>query len=79
MYPSDAVERFVRATGPAHDEIRAEMAADADEHGFPIIGPESGALLHVPRERDGRPTGLRVRIGVWLLGVVVPPGDAGRG
>jgi len=42
---SDHARRYVRETGPQHDEIQAEMAAHADEHGFPIIGPDAGGLL----------------------------------
>jgi caffeoyl-CoA O-methyltransferase len=45
MYLSEDAARFVRATGPDHDEIQAEMAAYADEHGFPIIGPDAGGVL----------------------------------
>jgi len=38
-------QRFLRATGPTHDEIQQEMAKYADEHGFPIIGPDAGGVL----------------------------------
>jgi predicted O-methyltransferase YrrM len=37
--------RFVRAVGPSHDPVQERMAAYADEHGFPIIGPEAGGVL----------------------------------
>lgn len=43
----DDLARFVRATGPAHDEIQAEMADYADERGFPIVGPEVGGTLRL--------------------------------
>ena len=42
---SEQAKRYVRETGPQHDEIQREMAAHADEHGFPIIGPDAGGLL----------------------------------
>ena len=43
----DDLARFVRTTGPAHDEIQAEMADYADERGFPIVGPEVGGTLRL--------------------------------
>jgi predicted O-methyltransferase YrrM len=43
----DDLARFVRATGPDHDPIQAEMADYADEHGFPTIGPGPGAVLRL--------------------------------
>lgn len=45
MYVSDEVRRFLRATGPTHENIQEEMATYADERGFPIIGPEAGGVL----------------------------------
>jgi predicted O-methyltransferase YrrM len=42
--PDDATA-FLRAVNPSHDAIQREMAAYADEHGFPIIGPQAGGLL----------------------------------
>jgi predicted O-methyltransferase YrrM len=47
MVLSDDVARFVRATGPDHDGIQEEMAAHAEEHGFPIIGPDAGGVLRL--------------------------------
>ncbi|WP_101297695.1 O-methyltransferase [Halegenticoccus soli] len=47
MVLPDDVSRFVRATGPEHDEIQAEMAAYARENGFPVIGPEAGGVLRL--------------------------------
>ncbi|KPN31149.1 putative O-methyltransferase [Halolamina pelagica] len=43
----ETVERYVRATGASHSEIQAEMADYADENGFPIIGPDAGAVLRM--------------------------------
>ncbi|MFW5911142.1 MAG: O-methyltransferase [Halolamina sp.] len=43
----DAIQRYVRATGPSHSEIQSEMAAYADEHDFPIVGPDAGAVLRL--------------------------------
>lgn len=43
-YIDETAERFVRATGPTHDEIHEAMAAHADEHDFPIIGPDAGGV-----------------------------------
>jgi predicted O-methyltransferase YrrM len=43
----DDLARFVRATGPDHDPIQAEMADYADEHGFPTIGSGPGAVLRL--------------------------------
>jgi len=52
---SDALQRYVRATGADHSEIQAEMADYADEHGFPIIGPDAGAVLRLlARVTDAR-------------------------
>lgn len=46
---------FLRAVSPAHDEIQQEMAAYADDHGFPIIGAEAGGLLRsVARTADAQ-------------------------
>lgn len=45
MYLSETAQRYLRATGPKHDEIQAEMADFAAEEGFPIIGPDAGGLL----------------------------------
>jgi len=45
MYLSEQASQYLRATGPAHDEIQQEMAAHADEHDFPIIGPDAGGAL----------------------------------
>ena len=39
--------RFLRATAPDHTPVQAEMADLAEEWGFPIIGPESGAVLRL--------------------------------
>lgn len=43
----ESLERFVRATGPTHDAVQTEMVAYAEEHGFPIIGPDAGAVLRL--------------------------------
>jgi caffeoyl-CoA O-methyltransferase len=45
MYLSEQADRYVRATGPTHDDLQREMAAHADAHGFPIIGPDAGGVL----------------------------------
>ncbi|WP_410764804.1 O-methyltransferase [Haloferax sp. DFSO60] len=44
---TDDTRRFLTATAPEHDEVQAEMAAYAAEHGFPIIGPEAGGFLRL--------------------------------
>ena len=44
---TDATERFLAATAPEHTATQAEMAELADEWGFPIIGPEAGAVLRL--------------------------------
>jgi len=44
---SDPAERFLAATAPEHTATQAEMAELADEWGFPIIGPEAGAVLRL--------------------------------
>ncbi|WP_435125250.1 O-methyltransferase [Halobaculum sp. D14] len=46
VLPSD-VSRFVRAAGPEHTDVQARMAAFADEHDFPSIGAEAGAVLRL--------------------------------
>jgi len=46
MLPDDLLA-FLRATGPRHDDVQAEMAAYADDHGFPIIGPDAGGVLRL--------------------------------
>lgn len=43
----ESLERFVRATGPAHHAVQEEMVAYAEEHSFPIIGPDAGAVLRL--------------------------------
>ncbi|XVH31042.1 O-methyltransferase [Haloferacaceae archaeon DSL9] len=47
MVLSDDRSRFARAIGPDHTPIQDEMAAYADEHGFPIIGPTAGSVLRL--------------------------------
>ncbi|WP_411963304.1 O-methyltransferase [Haloferax sp. YSMS24] len=44
---TDETRRFLAATAPEHDEIQAEMAAYAEQNGFPIIGPEAGGVLRM--------------------------------
>jgi predicted O-methyltransferase YrrM len=44
---SDTVRRYLRAVGPDHDPIQAEMAEHAAEQGFPIVGPEAGGVLRL--------------------------------
>ncbi|MFC6825729.1 class I SAM-dependent methyltransferase [Halopelagius fulvigenes] len=44
---AEAIRRLVRGLSPEHDEIHAEMAAYADEHGFPIVGLEAGGALRL--------------------------------
>jgi predicted O-methyltransferase YrrM len=41
----DEMRQFLRAVGPEHDDIQAEMATYAEEHGFPTIGREAGGVL----------------------------------
>lgn len=43
----ETIQRYIRATGASHSEIQEEMVAYADEHGFPIIGPDAGAVLRL--------------------------------
>jgi len=45
MYLADDARQYLRETGPQHDEMQREMAEYADEHDFPIIGPDAGGLL----------------------------------
>ncbi|RDI70589.1 O-methyltransferase [Halopelagius longus] len=44
---AETIRRLVRGLAPEHDEIHAEMAAYADEHGFPIVGREAGGVLRL--------------------------------
>ena len=44
---SDSADRFLAATAPEHTPTQAEMAALADDWGFPTIGPEAGAVLRL--------------------------------
>ena len=44
---TDPARHFLAATAPEHTETQAEMADLADEWGFPIIGPEAGAVLRL--------------------------------
>lgn len=44
---TDPARRFLTATAPEHTAVQAEMADLADEWGFPIIGPEAGAVLRL--------------------------------
>lgn len=43
----DALEGFVRASGPEPTAVQREMEAYAREHGFPIVGREVGGLLRL--------------------------------
>lgn len=43
----DHTRRFLAATAPEHTPVQAAMAELADEWGFPIIGPEAGAVLRL--------------------------------
>jgi predicted O-methyltransferase YrrM len=43
----DDLARFVRAVGPEHTPVQAEMAAFAAEQEFPNIGPDAGAVLRL--------------------------------
>lgn len=45
MILAESLDRFVSETAPPHDEIQAEMAAEARERNFPIIGRPAGAFL----------------------------------
>lgn len=44
---AETIQRLVRGLAPEHDDIHAEMAAYADEHGFPVVGPEAGGTLRL--------------------------------
>jgi len=44
---SDAIQRYIRATGASHSEVQGEMVAYAHQHEFPIIGPDAGAVLRL--------------------------------
>ena len=44
---SETGQRFLTATAPDHTPVQAEMAELADEWGFPIIGPDAGAVLRL--------------------------------
>ncbi|TKX68461.1 O-methyltransferase [Halorubrum sp. SP9] len=44
---TDPARRFLTATAPEHTRIQSEMADLAAEWGFPIIGPEAGAVLRL--------------------------------
>jgi predicted O-methyltransferase YrrM len=44
---SEALVRFLRATGPTHTEAQRRMAAFADEQSFPNLGPDAGAVLRL--------------------------------
>ncbi|MFW5917573.1 MAG: O-methyltransferase [Halorubrum sp.] len=44
---SDPIDRFLAATAPEQTATQAEMADLADDWGFPIIGPEAGAVLRL--------------------------------
>lgn len=77
---SDEAERLLRAVGPRHDEIQAEMAEFADEQGFPIIGPDAGGVLRtIARVTDaGRIFEFGSGFGYsayWFLQGMAPDGD----
>ena len=44
LLPED-IDAFVSASAPEHDPIQAEMAEEAAERGFPIIGRVAGSYL----------------------------------
>ena len=47
---TDETKRFLTATAPEHDDVQSEMASYANEHGFPIIGPEAGLSHSKPHD-----------------------------
>lgn len=44
---SEALVRFLRATGPTHTELQRRMAAFAEDQSFPNLGPDAGAVLRL--------------------------------
>ncbi|TKX73829.1 O-methyltransferase [Halorubrum sp. GN11_10-6_MGM] len=44
---TDTARRFLAATAPEHTPVQSEMADLADEWGFPIVGPEAGAVCRL--------------------------------
>jgi predicted O-methyltransferase YrrM len=47
MIVTDAVEQYLDALRPDPDPVLAEMEAQADREGVPIVVPQTGALLQV--------------------------------
>ncbi len=45
MSSPEAIDAFLQAISPSHDEIQREMASHAEDQGFPIIGREAGGFL----------------------------------
>ncbi|MFB6234306.1 MAG: O-methyltransferase [Halopenitus sp.] len=43
----DHTERFLAATSPENTDVQERMAAHAEEHDFPIIGPVAGGVLRL--------------------------------
>ena len=43
----ESLVRFVRATGPDHTDVQAEMAAHAEAESFPNVGRGAGAVLQL--------------------------------
>ena len=53
MVLQDTLSTFIAATAPAHDDVQTEMAAEAEDRDFPIIGRVAGAYLqHVAAARS---------------------------
>lgn len=50
---TDPTREFLSLTTPEHTPIQAEMAAYADEHGFPAIGREAGGVLRALARMTG--------------------------
>lgn len=45
MVLPDELDQFIDAMAPVHSEVQAEMAAEAADRGFPIIGRAAGGFL----------------------------------
>jgi predicted O-methyltransferase YrrM len=47
MIVSPTIESYLQSVFPSSDGLLSEMEAEADCRGFPAVGPQVGALLHI--------------------------------
>lgn len=78
-YLPEAVHRFMRLAGPEPSPLQREMADEAADRGFPIIGPEAGGVLRILARSVGASTIIEFGSGfgysaTWFAGALPEDG-----